>query len=82
MRGIFVSLPSELLVPLDSVVCCSHGYRVLDLSIVCSDHPYSASIRAKGEDLQRLWHAVNEDANERQQALAGELFNMLQFLTG
>ncbi|CAJ0961940.1 unnamed protein product, partial [Mesorhabditis belari] len=34
-------------------------------------HPFAASIRAKGEDLSRLWQSVNEIANERQQALAG-----------
>ena len=32
-------------------------------------HPNVASIRAKASDLQTLWHAVNEAANERQQAL-------------
>uniref|UniRef100_A0A1I7X9F8 PH domain-containing protein n=1 Tax=Heterorhabditis bacteriophora TaxID=37862 RepID=A0A1I7X9F8_HETBA len=36
-----------------------------------SGHPYAASIRAKGADLQRLWTTVNEVATERQQALAG-----------
>ncbi|VDO69394.1 unnamed protein product [Heligmosomoides polygyrus] len=36
-----------------------------------SGHPYAASIRAKGTDLQSLWTKVNEAATERQQALAG-----------
>ncbi|XGW05367.1 hypothetical protein V3C99_016045 [Haemonchus contortus] len=36
-----------------------------------SGHPYAASIRAKGTDLQSLWTSVNEAATERQQALAG-----------
>ncbi|MFH4980275.1 hypothetical protein AB6A40_006984 [Gnathostoma spinigerum] len=36
-------------------------------------HPYSASIRAKGTDLQQLWVSVNETANERQQALQGAI---------
>ncbi|GMS78986.1 hypothetical protein PENTCL1PPCAC_1161 [Pristionchus entomophagus] len=54
----------------------ANGERVAAVQRSCDEqlranHPYSASIRAKGEDLQRLWHAVNEDANERQQALAG-----------
>ena len=34
-------------------------------------HPYSASIKAKGSDLQQLWSEVNEAATERQQALHG-----------
>uniref|UniRef100_A0A0K0DJQ5 PH domain-containing protein n=1 Tax=Angiostrongylus cantonensis TaxID=6313 RepID=A0A0K0DJQ5_ANGCA len=34
-------------------------------------HPYAASIRAKGTDLQSLWTSVNEAATERQHALAG-----------
>uniref|UniRef100_A0A914LZG0 Uncharacterized protein n=1 Tax=Meloidogyne incognita TaxID=6306 RepID=A0A914LZG0_MELIC len=32
-------------------------------------HPNAGSIRAKGQDVQQLWHEVNEAANERQQAL-------------
>ncbi|KHJ79774.1 spectrin repeat-containing domain protein [Oesophagostomum dentatum] len=36
-----------------------------------SGHPYAASIRAKGTDLNTLWTRVNEAATERQQALAG-----------
>ncbi|KJH48207.1 spectrin repeat-containing domain protein [Dictyocaulus viviparus] len=36
-----------------------------------SGHPYAASIRAKGTDLQSLWTSVNEAATERQHALAG-----------
>ncbi|KAL6743755.1 hypothetical protein Aduo_016762 [Ancylostoma duodenale] len=36
-----------------------------------SGHPYAASIRAKGTDLNSLWTSVNEAATERQQALAG-----------
>lgn len=35
------------------------------------EHPNSASIKAKGADLQKLWADVNEAATERQQALLG-----------
>uniref|UniRef100_F1KPH2 Spectrin beta chain n=1 Tax=Ascaris suum TaxID=6253 RepID=F1KPH2_ASCSU len=38
-----------------------------------SGHPFGASIRAKGTDLQHLWSAVNEAATERQQALQGAI---------
>lgn len=36
-----------------------------------SGHPYTASIRAKGTDLQELWNSVNKDANSRQNCLNG-----------
>uniref|UniRef100_A0A158QA40 Spectrin beta chain n=1 Tax=Enterobius vermicularis TaxID=51028 RepID=A0A158QA40_ENTVE len=36
-------------------------------------HPFSASIKAKGSDLQQLWSVVNEAATERQQAFEGAL---------
>ncbi|XP_003379113.1 putative spectrin repeat-containing domain protein [Trichinella spiralis] len=36
-----------------------------------ASHPFSASVRAAGADLQKLWHDVNEAATERHQALLG-----------
>lgn len=40
--------------------------------VFCSvGHPYSASIKAKWNDLQQLWSDVNDAATERQQALQG-----------
>ncbi|OUC45272.1 spectrin repeat-containing domain protein, partial [Trichinella nativa] len=32
-----------------------------------ASHPFSASVRAAGADLQKLWHDVNEAATERHQ---------------
>uniref|UniRef100_A0A914XIB6 Spectrin alpha chain n=1 Tax=Plectus sambesii TaxID=2011161 RepID=A0A914XIB6_9BILA len=36
-----------------------------------ASHPYSASIKAKGSDLQQLWSDVHEASTDRQQALLG-----------
>uniref|UniRef100_A0A5S6R1A2 Spectrin beta chain n=1 Tax=Trichuris muris TaxID=70415 RepID=A0A5S6R1A2_TRIMR len=44
--------------------------RVQD-DLLRSNHPFSASIKAKGADLQKLWCDVNEAATDRQQALLG-----------
>lgn len=38
-----------------------------------SGHPFGASIRAKGTDLQQLWSLVNDAANERHLALQGAI---------
>ncbi|CDW52048.1 protein sma d; protein sma c; protein sma b [Trichuris trichiura] len=46
--------------------------RVQD-DLLRSNHPFSASIKAKGADLQKLWCDVNEAATDRQQALLGAL---------
>ncbi|KAK6022938.1 spectrin repeat-containing domain protein, partial [Ostertagia ostertagi] len=47
------------------------GVQRTQEELLRSGHPYAASIRAKGTDLQSLWTSVNEAATERQQALAG-----------
>ncbi|KFD52473.1 hypothetical protein M513_06670 [Trichuris suis] len=46
--------------------------RVQD-DLLRSNHPFSASIKAKGADMQKLWCDVNEAATDRQQALLGAL---------
>ncbi len=46
-------------------------FECLQEELLRAGHPFSASIKAKGSDLQQLWSEVNEAATERQQALQG-----------
>ncbi|CAJ0573578.1 unnamed protein product, partial [Mesorhabditis spiculigera] len=68
----------RLIEEFDTVVreLAAAGERVASVNrtqeeLLRTGHPFGASIRAKGDDLSRLWQGVNESANERQQALTG-----------
>ncbi|VDM96556.1 unnamed protein product [Thelazia callipaeda] len=70
----------KLVAEFDQVVreLASAGERIAAVrktqeELLRSCHPFGASIKAKGTDLQHLWSRVNEAANERQQALQGAI---------
>lgn len=77
----------KLVAEFDQVVreLASAGERIaavkrFEEELLRSGHPFAASIKAKGTDLQQLWSKVNEAANERQQALQGAIQAKLSLL--